>query len=952
MNAPAGKPEPPGARWEAHAYDQSRIYQANRDIHITYSVPAAGHDSAAPGTVRSAAARMVLPSLLLLTGVVLLGVGYRTGDTIAALVGAGLGMGAVPLLSSGVRRWRLARLRYRPDLLRDQVNAAAARLALDLRAQSEREERVRRLQHPSPLTVRWTTEEVLSDHWSSIRADDGSDEPLDLSGDIRSVADVYARVPSGRLLLLGPAGAGKSVLALRFTLDRLRQRADGDRIPVILPLASWDPATQDLYSWGAQRLAADHPALAVRTVTGSLLAAELLRAGRLLPVLDGFDEMHADARPEALRRLRAGLGRADPFVMTSRVDEYAAAVREADAVLPATAAVRLQPLDLDQVADYLRRTTRRMAAGETVSTKWDPVFAYLRDHSRAAQARALSGMLSTPLMTALARTAYSDTGGDPAELLDGRRFPTRASLEDHLVDQLIPAVADHPEKATRWLTFLALRLHAQQTQDLAWWRLGRAAPTAVRILGMLLSLGAVTAVMRRIFGDAGTLLFGLPLWTAFGLLCATALLDAALLPPAAGVPAPRRFGRPASIPRFLLGAAVWLAGGLLVGVRLWELHPAVVLLVCAAVLSERLHPPVRTESANSPGQVLRDDRRSALASLGLAHVVRLVDNPLWASPGGAVPGTGGDRRWPTAVLLLLAAARVDWPVMAGVALAGLLVYGMSRSAWSAFAMARVWPWLTGRLPWRLLDFLEDAHRRGILRQSGAFYQFRHARLQERLVARSGRPAFPRQAPGRSVREAVRSMRSATRFVLTYVLLLGTPWMSVALQSAPGPVGRAGPRTVIPLACELLRPQDLSAVVPAAEMKVSDRERDESLRDNCWWFAKDGWKKGNPSVWLQTYGPYEPVPGHSAVQAAAEGFDFVTGEPEEGLEPPAGLGDRAVTTIEWRGPSPQVRTTVLIDNVVLSASFTVGIERQDEQTYRDLAKITHDLARAAVRHLGT
>lgn len=32
-----------------------------------------------------------------------------------------------------------------------------------------------------------------------------------------------------------------------------------------------------------------------------------------------------------------------------------------------------------------------------------------------------------------------------------------------------------------------------------------------------------------------------------------------------------------------------------------------------------------------------------------------------------------------------------------------------------------------------MRFLEDAHRRGVLRQSGATYQFRHARVREHLA---------------------------------------------------------------------------------------------------------------------------------------------------------------------------------------------------------------------------
>ncbi|MFI9816593.1 hypothetical protein [Saccharothrix variisporea] len=38
-----------------------------------------------------------------------------------------------------------------------------------------------------------------------------------------------------------------------------------------------------------------------------------------------------------------------------------------------------------------------------------------------------------------------------------------------------------------------------------------------------------------------------------------------------------------------------------------------------------------------------------------------------------------------------------------------------------------------RVPVRLLGFLDDAHRLGVLRRSGAVYQFRHAALQDHLA---------------------------------------------------------------------------------------------------------------------------------------------------------------------------------------------------------------------------
>ena len=57
------------------------------------------------------------------------------------------------------------------------------------------------------------------------------------------------------------------------------------------------------------------------------------------------------------------------------------------------------------------------------------------------------------------------------------------------------------------------------------------------------------------------------------------------------------------------------------------------------------------------------------------------------------------------------------------------------SSWGGrwLVFARLWLPLTGRLPWRLQRFLDDAYNRGVLRQAGAVYQFRHARLRDYLA---------------------------------------------------------------------------------------------------------------------------------------------------------------------------------------------------------------------------
>jgi hypothetical protein len=86
-----------------------------------------------------------------------------------------------------------------------------------------------------------------------------------------------------------------------------------------------------------------------------------------------------------------------------------------------------------------------------------------------------------------------------------------------------------------------------------------------------------------------------------------------------------------------------------------------------------------------------------------------------------------------------------------VGLAAGLGISFVQAAWGSFAITRCWLALMRRLPWRLIGFLSDAHERGVMRQSGAVYQFRHAELQRRLatrvphVARERTQLFPPRA---------------------------------------------------------------------------------------------------------------------------------------------------------------------------------------------------------------
>ncbi|MFD9904636.1 hypothetical protein [Streptomyces sp. NPDC059063] len=112
------------------------------------------------------------------------------------------------------------------------------------------------------------------------------------------------------------------------------------------------------------------------------------------------------------------------------------------------------------------------------------------------------------------------------------------------------------------------------------------------------------------------------------------------------------------------------------------------------------------------------DRRiflvSALASaLTLGFVFGLTGEP-----------TGG-------LPLVELAAALTFGLLVGLAVG--LMPGPGAAAWPDYAAARACLAMRGKTPWNLMAFLQDAHRRGVLRQAGAVYQFRHLDLQHHLT---------------------------------------------------------------------------------------------------------------------------------------------------------------------------------------------------------------------------
>jgi hypothetical protein len=629
------------------------------------------------------------------------------------------------------------------------------------------------LDAPRPLDVDWTPVPLGNDH-------------LDPAIAGQDIAAVYTKIKSRRLVILGAAGSGKSILVQRLAISLLGGKPDEESqgydgpIPVIFGLKSWEPGT-GLNEWLAGQLVA----LRYKFTPSESEVGKLLRNGRIVPILDGFDEIDPLLRAEFLELLNKESS--NPLILTSRPGEYLGFGKAADSnssLLTRAPAIKLMPLSLEKVCGYLLALPYRR--GDLPA--WQPVVDALKNPPKGKKRTvdSLREALSIPLVIAIARDIYKQD--NPAVLLQekfstgkksARKDSGSKTAEEYLLKKFVPAMySGKQDKRPHWkskqaeraFSYLAAHLQDPQgrlRQGIAWWEFGgtdkKSAVKRAVLCGlaagvvMVFANGVATFAAVRGAGDLGVtprqgivVVLGnsAAIAVAFGLVHWLAAWrgDWVLKPSWVGLSIPwlrgsRTVDNRNLVREFGLGFVGGSVGGgvAMLGLLLSRLlvsafggapsaasastaspgWPATLLAVLGMMLIFgvtagnviALQAPVKIESAGGPLELLATDRRLALGGGAVAGVLS----------GAAIGCVIGLEQGP---LVGLGFAAVG---CATVWLGGAI----SVTAWGQWLICgRLLLPLRGDLPWRTRAFLRDAHERGVLRQSGAFYHFRHTLLQE------------------------------------------------------------------------------------------------------------------------------------------------------------------------------------------------------------------------------
>jgi len=307
----------------------------------------------------------------------------------------------------------------------------------------------------------------------------------------------------GKLLILGEPGSGKTTELLNLAIALCNNAANSEQVavPVIFELSAWK-GSKPIAQWLAEELK-------IRDGIDESLTLEWLRQDKIIPLLDGLDELK-ELKEDGIEAINQFYQKFRPqhLVICSRLKDY----RECQNKLAPKGAICLQPLNDQQIQGYLEKRKRLQL--------WQPI---------KNDPDGLLELARSPLLLNLISVAYQN-----GFVGKGKRCQTdeereayqkecRGDLFDAYIEHQLASKVDNrgysKAQTKQWLTWLAQRLREERRTD---FYIEKMPPTwletpaqrqkyqlaVVLIYGMIVGL-IVGLIVGVIVGLIGVLILGL-----------------------------------------------------------------------------------------------------------------------------------------------------------------------------------------------------------------------------------------------------------------------------------------------------------------------------------------------------------------------------------------------------------------------------------------------------------
>ena len=534
----------------------------------------------------------------------------------------------------------------------------------------------------------------------------------------QSLLDVYNQVEiSGKLLILGNPGSGKTTELLKFATALATKAILNplEPIPVLLELSTWTEGTME--TWIMARLKR------LYNVDG-MTAQAWLRDEQLVLLLDGLNELGLIRQERAIVEINHFLAETGypHCVVCCRSEEYEVGQERLSQL---NGAIYLKPLSDGQIQRYLEDVGR------------SPFWGNIENQP------ALRTLARSPLLLTMMVTVYQD-----------RQIRTSEELLDLYIDYAFTRngrpggdrIATRPQ-AMHYLHCLARQLKLQSRTELL---IERIQPKSLpsdgdRLLYRLLCGGVISVfsggVGWVVFGQVAAkfqifmAIVGLAFGFFYGVYSREKMSDELQKIPLLHLPSlqpilnlldneeiePVRLGWSWDRAKtgliagltlgFILGFIVflydWLVGGFWLGLRwglaLWISYG------CFLGIVSGLQAGVR--GSTEPNQGMWESLKNAIAVTLLATPMAML-----------VAGVG----------LLIPLGSVSWRLAFWIGIAGGLLSGLFSGGIPCIQhlVLRILLWRRGMIPWNYAQFLEYAHDLRLLQRVGGRYRFIHELLRE------------------------------------------------------------------------------------------------------------------------------------------------------------------------------------------------------------------------------